>query len=68
MDLGDRDFDKATMLWFDEKEFYDYGDGCQSGEVCGHYTQVWTTTRSQGKGMVLMKVHGWSHSVYMKSG
>lgn len=31
----------AVMSWADEAQYYDYAtDTCQSGEVCGHYTQV----------------------------
>ncbi|XP_022960609.1 pathogenesis-related protein PRB1-3-like [Cucurbita moschata] len=31
----------AVKLWVDEKQFYDYAtNSCDSGKVCGHYTQV----------------------------
>ena len=38
---GDLSGTGAVKLWVDEKVFYDYNSNtCQSGRVCGHYTQV----------------------------
>lgn len=31
----------AVKLWVEEKRYYNYdSNSCQSGKVCGHYTQV----------------------------
>ena len=31
----------ATELWHDEDQYFSFDtNSCQSGEVCGHYTQV----------------------------
>nr|XP_039247416.1 peptidase inhibitor 16-like isoform X1 [Styela clava] len=42
--------DGLTKLWYDEDIFYNYTTtGCQSGEQCGHYTQiVWAETYKVG--------------------
>lgn len=32
---------RATEAWYNEDQYYNYEDmTCQSGEQCGHYTQV----------------------------
>ncbi len=40
----------ATIAWGDEKQYYHYSDNsCDSGEQCGHYTQiVWKNTSKVG--------------------
>lgn len=45
----------AVELWAAEDEFYDYAsNSCQSGEVCGHYTQiVWRSSEHLGCGIKL---------------
>ena len=37
-----RDLMDAVQDWYDEISFYNYGSStpCDSGKVCGHYTQV----------------------------
>ncbi|OWM65895.1 hypothetical protein CDL15_Pgr015320 [Punica granatum] len=44
---GPRD---AVSAWADEEKYYTYEtNSCESGKVCGHYTQiVWKTTRRIG--------------------
>lgn len=43
---------QGTQLWVAERTSYDYaGNTCQSGAVCGHYTQVvWRNTSQLGCG------------------
>jgi uncharacterized protein YkwD len=45
----------AVEMWAAEDEFYDYAsNSCQSGEVCGHYTQiVWRSSENLGCGIKL---------------
>jgi len=45
----------AVELWAAEVEYYDYAtNSCQSGEVCGHYTQiVWRNSEDLGCGIKL---------------
>jgi len=44
--------DGLVQLWIDEKEHYDIRSGtCETGKVCGHYTQVvWSKTDKVGCG------------------
>ncbi len=44
----------AVDSWGEEKAFYDYeSNTCESGAVCGHYTQVvWANSTEVGCGMV----------------
>lgn len=44
---------EAVFWWLDEEQYYDYGSNtCESGEVCGHYTQaVWAETTQVGCGV-----------------
>lgn len=44
---------RAVELWNNEIEFYTYSpNSCQSGEQCGHYTQVtWANTQLVGCGV-----------------
>ncbi len=41
--------------WDDEKQYYDYeSNSCQSGQVCGHYTQVvWAESKTLGCAMTI---------------
>ena len=45
----------AVEMWAAEDEFYDYAsNSCESGEVCGHYTQiVWRSSENLGCGIKL---------------
>lgn len=45
----------ATLLWVGEQPDYNYAtNGCASGKVCGHYTQiVWRSTTQVGCGQAL---------------
>ncbi|KAL5699285.1 hypothetical protein ACHQM5_030213 [Ranunculus cassubicifolius] len=45
----------AVMAWADEAKYYHYWtNSCDSGEVCGHYTQlVWRNTRRVGCARVI---------------
>ena len=45
----------VVLAWLDEKKYYDYAaNRCQTGEQCGHYTQiVWRSSRLIGCGMTL---------------
>ncbi len=41
---------KIILKWYKEQQYYNYSSNqCQSGKVCGHYTQiVWKTTKKVG--------------------
>ncbi|KAA0195402.1 Glioma pathogenesis protein 1 [Fasciolopsis buskii] len=43
-------FQQGFNLWANEHTFYNYdGNSCQSGKMCGHYTQVvWANTKYLG--------------------
>jgi pathogenesis-related protein 1 len=45
----------AVEMWAAEADYYDYAsNSCQSGEVCGHYTQiVWRSSQNVGCGITL---------------
>ena len=45
----------VVSAWIDEEQHYDYASNhCQTGEQCGHYTQiVWRSSRFMGCGMTL---------------
>lgn len=40
----------AVKAWIDEEKYYDYAsNSCESGQMCGHYTQiVWRDTKRIG--------------------
>ena len=45
----------AVAMWADEAAYYDYASNtCESGQVCGHYTQiVWRSSANLGCGIKL---------------
>jgi hypothetical protein len=46
-------------LWIGEKEYWRSPNKCESGQVCGHYTQmIWSTTSKIGCGLALCKLAG----------
>ena len=41
INLEQCNFTKGVIAWYNETQWYDYASNtCQSGKVCGHYTQV----------------------------
>ena len=45
----------ALQAYFDEKSHYDYDTlACESGEMCGHYTQVFIFTINKHNYMLIL--------------
>ncbi len=58
-------YTQATNEWYAENSYYDYSNNsCESGKVCGHYTQlIWKETTKMGCGSAIYstgKYIGWS--------
>jgi|GEM_PF-623713 len=48
-------YTQATDMWYVEKSNYSYENGCESGKVCGHYTQIiWKNSTEFGCGSAVM--------------
>jgi pathogenesis-related protein 1 len=57
----------AVDDWAGEEQFYDYGSNqCQTGKVCGHYTQVvWRDTQEVGCGEASCRNGEWSTKMWV---
>jgi uncharacterized protein YkwD len=55
----------ATNMWYAEKPFYHYDENsCDTGEVCGHYTQIiWKDSIELGCGSAIIKTGRFENGV-----